>query len=618
MTIAISSSRVTTYSREYDEVPLVKAGEASKQSMQLINIGAAIEAQVQKKSPRLPIAIMLSSSSIEPANTRPFSDGEALVVVQAFASEVCAREAKEFGKSQEETLSALVEFDPGLWEKHLSVFLQAIIAINVARQSSASMNGMFVQMAYASAKAQGASIIAGGVAAMSAAVSGSVIGISMAVGGGAMSVRGSVIKHRDIKYNKIPMRDHEATMAGQMASLNKLPSSSAPPRPVNLDKLTAGKIDQTVIKAESKLEKLDGELTFVKDDLIKKQEALAQAEIHYKDVKAKNAEEFSLAKEALENAKDKTTKGLAADALAETTSRNEKSLQAANTAVVKARQEAEMAFEILNVTKELQGARKEVVGALGEVKAKTEEYAKNLEAERTSKIEWEHAQLKRAEAEKPLNGHTNAKVKRNAKLDLDEAIKTESCKRAEYNERCKATSESEVELENAKSTALETLDAMAEKKAKLKELLVRNQLIIGQGLARNTMSDNAATQAEGNPTERAALEENIQKKLKDIKELRATSARQERNYTNKMTWGAALTSMSSALNTLLSSIVRLKEFSDRQAEVLHQSESVLNKSVSETASQVVSEDTALVAKMLEALQQMVESRNATIGAMARV
>ncbi|MNF03993.1 hypothetical protein D3C80_2034110 [compost metagenome] len=60
----------------------------------------------------------------------------------------------------------------------------------------------------------------------------------------------------------------------------------------------------------------------------------------------------------------------------------------------------------------------------------------------------------------------------------------------------------------------------------------------------------------------------------------------------------------------------MQEYSERQREVLHQSEQGLNKAVSDVANQSINEYTALISKVLDAIQQLVDSRASTISSMA--
>lgn len=115
---------------------------------------------------------------------------------------------------------------------------------------------------------------------------------------------------------------------------------------------------------------------------------------------------------------------------------------------------------------------------------------------------------------------------------------------------------------------------------------------------------------------RAALESNIREAVAQATEARMKSALRAKTYEGNLTVGGAVSAMAMIVETGLSAILRMQEYSERQREVLHQSEQGLNKAVSDVANQSVNENTALISKVLDAIKQLVDSRAATLSSIA--
>lgn len=116
--------------------------------------------------------------------------------------------------------------------------------------------------------------------------------------------------------------------------------------------------------------------------------------------------------------------------------------------------------------------------------------------------------------------------------------------------------------------------------------------------------------------ERTVVETSIRKIESEAKELRMKSGLQQKTIENKLTIGGALSSLAMITSSGLSSILRLQEYNERQKEVLRQAEQNINKSVGDVETQSLAEDTALISKMLDAIQQLVDGRNATVNNVA--
>lgn len=101
-----------------------------------------------------------------------------------------------------ETVRNDLVFDPGAWEKHASVLVAAIIALNVARVTNAQLRGHFSVMAADAAKSQGAAIIESGQAAIYSAITSAVV--SGAISGFALlkNLQGQGLKQSDISLHQ--------------------------------------------------------------------------------------------------------------------------------------------------------------------------------------------------------------------------------------------------------------------------------------------------------------------------------------------------------------------------------------------------------------------------------
>ncbi|MFF7062399.1 IpaC/SipC family type III secretion system effector [Pseudomonas sp. NPDC008258] len=373
MDFSINSRATSGINRQVAEV----AGKViveHKLPMSVSGISGRLDAQVLMPQHTQVVAAMTPQQLNRHLDTSGFSESESQAMMALFLATVVQQEKAGPEGAEEDPVRDLMAFDPGAWEKHIGVLVAAIVAVNIARKSSAELSGKFTQMAYEAAVAQGVAIMAGGQAAMWAAVSGAVVAATMSVTGATLSLRGQSQKHTDIKTNK----------------------------------MDAAKFD-------------------------------AQAQQMRVDLKTRPA--------AMTASGPKQVKGINA--------------------------KGELA------TVELQGG--------------------------------------------------------SGKLD---------------------------------------------------------------------------------PSERASLESNIREAVAQAKDARMKSALQAKTYERNLTVGGAISSMAMMTSSGLSAILRLQEYSQRQSEVLHQSGQSLNKAVSDAANQSVNEDTALVGKMLDAIQQLVDSRGSTINSIA--
>ncbi|MCH4876734.1 hypothetical protein EQV97_04945 [Pseudomonas sp. TMW22090] len=118
------------------------------------------------------------------------------------------------------------------------------------------------------------------------------------------------------------------------------------------------------------------------------------------------------------------------------------------------------------------------------------------------------------------------------------------------------------------------------------------------------------------PGERATLEAEARIAADRAKQASLQSDLNQKGIDSDKTIGGALTGVSHSLSAGVSGIVRLEEYSQRQEETSQQAQQGVHKSVSDTAGQAANEDSVLLNKLLEALLQLGESRNATISTIA--
>ncbi|MCK3838845.1 MULTISPECIES: IpaC/SipC family type III secretion system effector [Pseudomonas] len=195
-----------------------------KQALSAGTVRAQLEAQVMTSTPRSTVEVLTSQNVHKYLDTSKFSESESQAVLGLFLATVVKQERGELGAAEQAPIAGLVvspkgdlsdpagsmekdlvrdlmNFDPQAWEKHIGVFLAAVIAMQIAREASAKLAGDFTILAYEAAKAQGVSIIEGGHAAMVAAVSGAVLASSMAIAGGVISIKGHAQMHKSLSTN---------------------------------------------------------------------------------------------------------------------------------------------------------------------------------------------------------------------------------------------------------------------------------------------------------------------------------------------------------------------------------------------------------------------------------
>lgn len=372
MTSPIDSPATSRINPQVAEVP-GKVIVEQKQPTSISGISGRLDAQVLMARPTQAVEAMTPQQLNRYLDSSGFSESESQAMMALFLAAVVYQEKAGPEGAEKDPVRDLMSFDPGAWEKHIGVLVAAIVAVNIARKSSAELSGKFTQMAYEAAIAQGVAIMAGGEAAMWSAVSGAVVAATMSVAGATLSLRGQSQKHADIKTNKTDAAKFDAQAQQMRVDLKTRPAVMTASGP------------KQVTGTNTK-----GELTTV----------------------------------------------------------------------------------------ELQGG---------------------------------------------------------SKLD---------------------------------------------------------------------------------PSERAALESNIRDAVAQAKDACMKSALQAKTYERNLTVGGAISSMAMMISSGLSAILRLQEYSQRQSEVLHQSGQSLNKAVSDVANQSINENTALISKMLDAIQQLVDSRGSTMSTMA--
>lgn len=94
------------------------------------------------------------------------------------------------------------------------------------------------------------------------------------------------------------------------------------------------------------------------------------------------------------------------------------------------------------------------------------------------------------------------------------------------------------------------------------------------------------------------------------------SALNEKVYGKSLTTGQALSTMAMVLSTMISAVVRLEEYAQRQIEVENQSIQTIGRSLTDEQAQRLSEDSALMQKLLEVAMQIMQGRNAAASTIA--
>ncbi|AZC90107.1 hypothetical protein J1G36_25760 [Pseudomonas carnis] len=200
--------------------------EGSKETLDVNHLRHHTDKQVVRST--------MSVATVTPANLEKhldasnFSEGDlqlATCLYFQFGGDAYEDTAKLINPLDSETDRQSNSFDPGAWEKHVGALMAAIIAVNVARQSSADMNGVFTQMAYAASVAQGIAIVKGGEAAMNSAIGGAVLAGTMSIGGAGLTIKGHAQKHTNIKTNGTAVIKHRNNVEKLTSELNKGPGT---------------------------------------------------------------------------------------------------------------------------------------------------------------------------------------------------------------------------------------------------------------------------------------------------------------------------------------------------------------------------------------------------------
>lgn len=225
MDFSISSRSTSVSSLQVAEL----AGKVvnQKQPLSISSISGRLDAQVLRSQPTQAVEAMTPQQLNQHLDTSGFSESESQAMMGLFLATVVQQEKEGAEGAVKDPVADLLSFDPAAWEKHIGVLLASIVALNIARKSSAEMSGKFTQMAYEAAIAQGVAIMAGGEAAMWAAVSGAVVATTMAVAGAGMSLRGQSQKHTDIKINQSAAAKFDAQAQQMRVDLDIDPSKRA-------------------------------------------------------------------------------------------------------------------------------------------------------------------------------------------------------------------------------------------------------------------------------------------------------------------------------------------------------------------------------------------------------
>jgi len=273
MDFSINSRSASVISPQAAEV----AGKViveQKQALPINSISGRLDAQVLMSRPAQAVQAMTPQQLNQHLDTSGFSESESQAMMALFLATVVQQEKQGPDGAEKDSARELMAFDPGAWEKHIGVLVAAIVAVNIARKSSAELSGKFTQMAYEAAIAQGVAIMAGGEAAMWAAVSGAVVAATMSVTGAALTLRGQNQKHTDIKTNKTDAAKFDAQAQQMRIDLKARPAVTTAPGPKPVTGTNA-KGEPTTVELQGGSGKLDLSERAVLESKIR--DAVAQA-----------------------------------------------------------------------------------------------------------------------------------------------------------------------------------------------------------------------------------------------------------------------------------------------------------------------------------------------------
>ncbi|PXX53993.1 invasin protein C (IpaC_SipC) [Pseudomonas sp. LAMO17WK12:I10] len=273
MPVTIGLQTPTLFKPTEVGLPLVeKATVDSKQSIDATTVGNKVDTQVLNAVSGVKARIEgLSNRELaQYLDTSQFSEVDSETMMNVFLAAVAHQE--EDGPA---VVRDLLTFDPSSWEKHVGVLIAAIVAVNIARESSAKMSGIFAQLAYDSAKEQGRSIIRAGESVMYSAVVGAIVTGGLTVGGAALSIKGHGQRHTDIKTNQADARKFDAKAAQARQDLKafdqaKMASGPKTARGANADG------DNTVLTAQKDAQHLSPEERSSLEAVLKKSLASAK------------------------------------------------------------------------------------------------------------------------------------------------------------------------------------------------------------------------------------------------------------------------------------------------------------------------------------------------------
>lgn len=118
------------------------------------------------------------------------------------------------------------------------------------------------------------------------------------------------------------------------------------------------------------------------------------------------------------------------------------------------------------------------------------------------------------------------------------------------------------------------------------------------------------------PKDRADLSDEIVRLNKEANGMDLKSALAEKNYSRNITVGQTFSALAMVLSTMISSVVRMEEYAQRQKEVEHQSTQTIARSMTEEQAQEVAQDNALMQKLMEVFMQIMQGRNAASSSIA--
>jgi chromosome segregation ATPase len=485
------------------------------------------------------------------------------------------------------------------------------------------MQGKFAQLAYAAAIAQGKATIASGRAEMMAATTGAIVAVGLAGIGTKLALDGQKMRHADINNNLVKSNNLQNALGDAQETLAKRPEridrSLAPNRNMKSgDTVNARPGAQPGVEApelnptnSTELQRGQARVDSAHQEVETSRTQVKQSEVQLKDAEAKlNAEQYQL--------------------------------EAANTKVQSLEQQVATADSSQKVT--LQTDLEQANADLGKVTEKhsqTQADVKALQSQLSQhKLEQAKAEVGLAEADVELSTANVQVAQRNVQtassqleaansnaLVKDQAVDEMEAKLRTAPESDRARLNDDLVLAKNERTAAHRQKQVAEtdlSSAKA-ELSAANAQLAQASLnlksAETTLS-SAQRSAEGlqaedtqrrdlDERERANLSYDIRQTQGQINKLQLNSRLRQKDIDKLLTYSQLLLASSSVMSSMVLASIRTQSFIEQSNAILRGSEAATQNSLTRTEEQTVTEDSAEINKLLDAVKQL-QQQNADV------